>query len=487
MRVCLVNAPWAVDGREGIRAGCRFPNATPKGSNRYVPFPFMLAYTASLLEREGHEVRLIDGCAERGSLLAFWRRVADFQPELVIAETSTTTLTYDLEILAEIKRRCPGAPVAVFGAHTDARPEDALGESVDYVVQGEPELTSLALAAGLSEGLDLVDTPGLAWLDGAGSVCRSGRRPVIADIDALPHPMRAQLPMDRYTVPGFPSPVAFVYAGRGCPHKCTFCLWPQTTLEGAFRPRAPAQIVNEIVSVLERYPDTGSVFFDDDTFNLGRARMLGFADEMERRGVRIPWGCNARADHLDEEVVGRLVDVGLFTMRFGIESGDQRILDRTKKRLNLGEARRVLAMTDRLGVQNHIMFVIGLPGETNQSVGRTIDFIKSVPCHSVQFSAAVPFPGTSFFRDAEANGHLVTKEWSQYSGFDHVVARTDEMSADEIGRALVRARRRVYFSPRFIRRRLGYVRDIRDVAALGRKAWRLLHGAAYDRVEGPPP
>jgi len=293
--------------------------------------------------------------------------------------------------------------------------------------------------------------------------------------------------MDRYTVPGFPSPVAFVYAGRGCPHKCTFCLWPQTTLEGAFRPRAPAQIVNEIVSVLERYPDTGSVFFDDDTFNLGRARMLGFADEMERRGVRIPWGCNARADHLDEEVVGRLVDVGLFTMRFGIESGDQRILDRTKKRLNLGEARRVLAMTDRLGVQNHIMFVIGLPGETNQSVGRTIDFIKSVPCHSVQFSAAVPFPGTSFFRDAEANGHLVTKEWSQYSGFDHVVARTDEMSADEIGRALVRARRRVYFSPRFIRRRLGYVRDIRDVAALGRKAWRLLHGAAYDRVEGPPP
>ncbi len=484
MRVCVVNAPWAVDGREGIRAGCRFPNSTPKKSNRYVPFPFLLAYTASVLERAAHTVLLIDGCAERCSLESFWGRVADFAPDLVIAETSTTTLDYDLGVLAEIKRRSPGVRVAVFGSHTDARPQDALGDAVDYIIQGEPEGTAAALAAGSSETFDPTGVPGLAWLDASGAVRQSGRRAVIHDIDTLPRPKRADLPMSQYTVPGFPSPVAFVYAGRGCPHKCTFCLWPQTTLEGAFRPRAPEQVVDEIVEVLHDYPDTRSIFFDDDTFNLGRARMLSFADEMDRRGVHIPWGCNARADHLDEEVVRRLVSTGLFTMRFGIESGDQSILDRARKRLDLKEARPLLEMTDRLGVQNHIMFVIGLPGETDESVDRTIDFIKSVPCHSVQFSVAVPFPGTAFFREAEEKGHLMTRDWSKYSGFDHVVVRTDEMSDEDIGRALVRARRKIYFSPRFIRRRLSYIRDPRDVAALVRKAWRLLSSAAYDRVDG---
>ncbi len=483
MRVCVVNAPWAVDGREGIRAGCRFPNATPKSSNRYVPFPFLLAYTASLLEQEGHEVLLVDGCAERCSLESFWSRVAGFAPGLVIAETSTTTVGYDVEVLSEVKRRCPEVTVAVFGSHTDARPEDALGDAVDYIIQGEPEVTAAALADGLNARLEVRDVPGLAWLGDSGAVCMSGRRPVIRDIDVLPRPNRAHLPMSRYTVPGFPSPVAFMYAGRGCPHKCTFCLWPQTTLEGAFRPRAPEQVVDEMVDVLRQYPDTGSIFFDDDTFNLGRARMLRFADEMVCRNVRIPWGCNARADQLDEDVARRLVSTGLFTVRFGIESGDQGVLDRSKKRLDLKEARRVLEMTDRLGVQNHIMFVIGLPGETDETVDRTIRFIKSVPCHSVQFSVAVPFPGTAFFREAEENGHLVTRDWSKYSGFDHVVVRTEEMTADDIGRALVRARRRIYFSPGFIRRRLSYVRDVRDIAALGKKAWRLLSSAAYDRVE----
>lgn len=478
MRVSVVNAPWAVDGREGIRAGCRFPNATPARSNRYVPFPFLLAYTAAVLERSGHAVQLIDGCAERCSLEDFWRRVVDFEPALLIAETSTTTIDYDLEVLGELKRQRPGIRIAMFGSHTDARPQDALGAVVDLVIVGEPELTAQALA----QGAPLDETPGLAWLEG-GEVKTSGRRPVIEDIDALPRPARAQLPMDKYTVPGFPSPVAFMYAGRGCPHACSYCLWPQTTLEGAFRPRAAADLVDEIEEVLEAYPQTGSIFFDDDTFNLGRRRMLDFAAEMRRRRLRVPWGCNARADHLDEDVARRLVATGLFTMRFGVESGDQGILDRAQKRLDLDEARRVLHMTDRLGIQNHIMFVIGLPGETEETVERTIRFIKSVPCHSVQFSAAVPFPGTRFFREVEAKGQLVTRDWSKYSGFDHIVVRTDRMSADDIGRALVRARRRVYFSPRFIRRRLSYVRDLRDVAALGRKAWRLVSSAAYDRVE----
>jgi len=483
MRVAVVNPPWEVDNRTGIRSGCRFPNLTIRNTNRYVPFPFLVAYTASFLESQGAEVLAIDGCAERCSVADFRERIRRFAPELVIAETSTTSLAYDLDVMDQLKEDRPSVRTALYGSHTDARPEDALARaSVDFVIQGEPELTSLELATAVSEGCDTTTIQGLAYRGTAGGVTANPRRSVIPDIDVLPYPKRDGLPMENYHVPGFPPPVRYVYGGRGCPYQCNFCLWPQTTLKGSFRPRAGEKIVEEMVWLLERYPDTGSFFFDDDTFNLGRARILDFAAAMKRRGLKIPWGCNARADNWDREMLERLVETGLFTLRIGIESGDQRVLDLSGKNLNLVEARKTLEMSSSLGIQNHIMFVIGLAGETRESVENTIRFIKSVPCHSVQFSVAVPFPGTSLYRDAEAKGHLVTRDWSKYSGFDHVVVRTDELDAEQVGRALARARRKIYFSPRFIGKRLSYIRDARDVSALARKALRLMTRSAFDRA-----
>jgi anaerobic magnesium-protoporphyrin IX monomethyl ester cyclase len=354
--------------------------------------------------------------------------------------------------------------------------------AVEFVIQGEPELTTLELVEAIAGGLPVEGILGLARRDRSGAMCAHRRRPVIPNIDDLPYPKRDGLPMAAYHVPGFPPPVRYIYGGRGCPYQCNFCLWPQTTLAGKFRPRAGEKIVEEMAWVLERYPDTRSFFFDDDTFNLGRQRMLDFAVAMKRRGMHIPWGCNARADHWDREVMQELRDTGLFTLRIGIESGDQRVLDLSGKDLNLEEARRTLEMSSAMGIQNHIMFVIGLAGENHASIENTIRFIKSVPCHSVQFSVAVPFPGTSFYHDAEAKGHLVTRDWSKYSGFDHVVVRTDELTADEVGKALARARRSIYFSPSFIRNRLRYIRSPKDVSALARKAMRLMTRSAYDRV-----
>jgi len=484
MKACVVNPPWEIANRTGIRAGCRFPNLTYKNTNRYIPFPYLVGYTAAYLESQGVEVIAIDGCAERCSVDAFCDLVARFEPDLLIAEVSTTSLAYDLEVLARLRRAKPGLRIAVYGSHTDVRPEDALvATGADYVIQGEPELTSLELLRAVAAGGDAGGLAGVARLDAEGRVVAGPRRAPVADIDALPYPKRDAFPMETYHVPGFPHPVAYMYAGRGCSYKCSFCLWPQTTSPGNFRPRSGEAIVAEMAWVLERYPKTRSFFFDDDTFNLlGKPRMLAFANEMNRRGMKIPWGCNARADHWDREVLSRLVETGLFTLRLGIESGDQRVLDRTGKGLHLTEAREMLKMSESLGIQNHIMFVIGLPGETKASVENTIGFIKSVPCHSVQFSVAIPFPGTSFYREAKEKGHLVTGDWSKYSGFDHVVVRTDELDAEQVGQALARARRSVYFSPRFIRRRVGYIRSMSDVSALARKAFRLLGSSAFDRA-----
>ncbi len=483
MRACVANPPWEVGRRTGIRAGCRFPNLTFRNTNRYLPFPFLVAYTASYLESQGVEVLILDGCAERGSVESFCSRIAKFGPDLVIAETSTTSLLHDLDVLGAVRAACPSTKIAIYGSHTDANPQDALEHAaIDFVIQGEPELTSHELLTMLESGSDPTGVLGLATLDDAGTLVVNPRRPVIPDLDAMPYPMREGLPIENYNVPGFPTPVMYMYGGRGCPYKCTFCLWPQTSLKGSFRPRTGIAMVDEMEWLLERYPRTQSFFFDDDTFNLGRGRLIQFADEMDRRGLHIPWGANARADHWDRELLERLKATGLFTLRIGIESGDPRVMKMMKKDLDLEEARQMLHMSDEVGIQNHIMFFIGLPGENRESVENTIRFIKSVPCHSVQFSVATPFPGTEFYDYVKERGYLETDEWSKYSGFDHVVVRTDELSAEEVGRALASARRRVYFSPRFIKNRLGYIRNVRDVSALARKAWRLVSSHAFDRA-----
>lgn len=475
MRVCLLNPPWQPPEGWGIRSGCRFPNVMPRRHNAYTPFPFMLAYTAACLERDGHQVLVLDGIAERASYDDTLRRIAAFEPDLVVAESSTTSLDHDLAFLGRVHERATAAPIAMYGSHVSARPADGLvDEAVSYVVRGEPEQTVCALAGALEHGDPLASVRGLAFRRADGTVTLTLAAPAV-DVHALPHPKRAGLPMDRYHVSGYPTPVVFVYGSRGCPAMCSFCLWVQTLYErGAYRPRRPEDIVAELVAIQERMPDTRSFFFDDDTFNLGRGRLLRFAELYEASGVGLPWGINARADHWPDGLMERLRDAGLFNVRIGIESADPEVLRRARKKLDLDEARRNLQRAHDLGIEVHLNFVVGLPGETPDSVRRTVDFVRSVPADSVQLSVAVPFPGTELYEQVESAGHLETTDWSRFNGSHGAIARTDAMSVDEIARALESARRRIYFNPRFIARRMRYTRDPRDLLALAGKATRLL-------------
>src|SRR5262245_37422602 len=191
MKACVVNPPWEVAERTGIRAGCRFPNLTYRNTNRYIPFPYLVGYTASYIESQGVEVLAIDGCAERCSVEDFCDRVARFGPDLVIAEISTTSLAYDLEVIRRLRRAAPWIHIAVYGSHTDVLPQDALGpDGADWVIQGEPELTSLELLRALAADGDVSRIAGLAVRNADGRVVAAPRRALIPDIDALPYPKR---------------------------------------------------------------------------------------------------------------------------------------------------------------------------------------------------------------------------------------------------------------------------------------------------------
>jgi radical SAM superfamily enzyme YgiQ (UPF0313 family) len=476
MRVCLTNPPWRVGQQKGIRAGCRVPNAIGAGQHTFVPFPFALAYPAAVLERDGLTVMLLDAIAEDLDEEAYLARVAAFRPDLVVNEISTGSCDTDLAVAASVKART-GARVALFGPHATALPEELLAHAhVDLVLLGEIEATLPEVVRALDEGRPLAGLPGVACRDDAGKPVRGPRRELV-DLDALPPPHRATLPLHAYKVAGFPGPVLYAYASRGCPYPCTFCVWPQWLKPGSYRVRSPRAVVDEILEAPRLHGPFGSIYFDDDTFNIGRPRMLEMARELQR--VNLPWGCNARPDLFDEETMSALARSGLFNIRIGVESGDPEVLRRVRKNLDLSTVPRCIALARKHGVRVHVTFTIGLSGETWRSVERTADFARSIAPDSIAFTVTTPFPGTAYHDEVVAKGRLVTRDYRRFDVVGGCVVRTEEMSAEEILRAERYVARRVYGSPRYLLRRLRYAGSPGEILALARKGATLLRSMIH--------
>lgn len=475
MRVCLTNPPWRDEGMRGIRAGCRMPNTIASGEHTFIPFPFTLAYATATLEREKIPALIVDAIAEDLEREPYLERIGEFRPDLIVIEMSTQSHDVDLAYAEQLKGRT-GALVAVCGSHPTAIPREILAhEAVDYVLRGEYERTVVDLVRALGNGGDQL-VAGVACRRAGGQPPVGDERELIGDLDELPWPHRDSLPLDRYRVAGFPLPVLFMYASRGCPYPCNFCVWPQWFGSGTYRVRSPRSVVDEIEHVQRRHGPFRSIFFDDDTFNIGKPRMLEIADEFERRAVDLPWGCNARPDLFDEEIMRRLAGAGLFNIRIGVESGDPQVLERIKKNLDLKSVGRCLELAHRHGVKVHVTFTVGLSGESWDSVKRTVAFARSIWPDSVAFTITTPFPGTAYYDEVVREGNLVTRDWSRFNAISESVIRTKTMSPEEIVKAEKYLMRKVYYSPRYVFRRLRYASGPEELTALARKGVRFLAG-----------
>ncbi len=436
MKVFLGNPPWRKPGFYGVRAGSRWPHFEPECS-RYMPFPFQLAYAAAILERDGFEVRLVDGAAERISDEAYLDRLAAFNPALVIHEISTISFEQDMKIIGEVRRRLgPGAAIAVCGLHAHAHSPDFLAAqpAVDYSMIGEYELTALELARRLAAGRPADGVEGLVYRDSGGAPRADRRRPLIADLDSLPWPARHLLPMGAYhdTPGGIPEPSVQMWASRGCPFRCNFCAWPQIIYGSrAYRTRDPVKVVDEM-ELLVRKDGFKSVYFDDDTFNIGRDRVLAICNEITRRRLGVPWAIMARADLMDGEILRALKRAGLHALKYGVESVDQGILDRCGKGMDLGKTEAMIRLTRKLGILYHLTFTFGLPGETRETIRESIAWCIRMDPDTVQFSLSTPFPGSRFYEELEAQGRIKSTKWEEYDGFFHSVVATEALDPEEI-------------------------------------------------------
>jgi radical SAM superfamily enzyme YgiQ (UPF0313 family) len=313
---------------------------------------------------------------------------------------------------------------------------------IDFILKGEYEYTLLELIKALQESKDISKIPSLIYKDGEKVINNNNKR-VPFDINLLPWPHRETLPMGKYwDLPGnIPYPSAQMLASRGCPFACNFCLWPQVMYGGNhYRTRDIDDVVNEMEYLIKK-KNFKSVYFDDDTFNIGKERMLKFCQKIKERNLQnIPWAIMARADLMDEQILREMRSAGLFAVKYGVESCVPHFIRDCKKNLDLNKTDRMIKLTKDLGIKVHLTFTFGFLGETKKTIQETIDYGLTLSPDSVQFSILTPFPGTGLFEDLDRESRILTRDWSMYDGHFHCVFKPDKLSPED----LVEAKRRAY-------------------------------------------
>jgi hopanoid biosynthesis associated radical SAM protein HpnJ len=335
--------------------------------------------------------------------------VADVVPmardrDLVVLHTSSPTFAGDVKIAEALKSENPDVMVGFVGPKVAVQPGRSLEASpaIDFVAREEFDFT----IAEVAQGRPLPSVAGLSYRDGNGHVVHNQDREILTDMDRLPFvtPVykRDLRPADYY-IGYLRHPYISLYTGRGCRSRCTFCLWPQTVGGHLYRTRSVANVLEEAALVRELFPEMKELFFDDDTFTDDRPRAEAIARGLGDLGLM--WSCNAKAN-VPRETLKVLRDNGLRLLLVGYESGNQQILINIKKGLRVERARRFAADCRDLGITVHGTFILGLPGETKETIQETIRFARDVNPHTIQVSIAAPYPGTELYRQAIEAGWL---------------------------------------------------------------------------------
>jgi anaerobic magnesium-protoporphyrin IX monomethyl ester cyclase len=452
MRILLFNLPGP--GGEGyIREGrCE----QRLSSFMYRMLPVSLPSTAGLLRAEGHQVRILDASTQRVAPHEITHEVRRFDPALVVMTLSTPTYESDVAIIKDLTG-WTRAYLAAIGVHVTANPAETLADSrLHAVVRGEPEWTVADLAAALASGRDLATVHGLSFRRADGEVVHNADRGFEGDLDELPPPARDLVREEDYFLPIVNRPYTLVVPSRGCPHHCTYCTAP-SYYGKRLRQRTPARVVDEIEEIARRGVVKDFTMWSD-TFTLDRKFVMDMCRELQARRLDIRWMCNSRVDSIDAEMAAAMQASGCVGISFGIESGVQQILDNVRKGTTVEQGRIAVRTVKTAGMQTLGHFILGLPGETPETIRQTIDYAKEVDPDWAQFYCATPFPGTAFMAEAKKAGHLSeTAPWRAYE-FNTPIISTPTLSAAELKRARMRAYLEFYARPRIVKRVIGQVR-----------------------------
>ncbi|WP_059413751.1 hopanoid biosynthesis associated radical SAM protein HpnJ [Cupriavidus basilensis] len=437
MRTLFLQAP-SFDGFDG-GAGSRYQARREIKSFWY---PTWLAQPAALVPGS----RVLDAPADGLGVAQVLEIAAGY--ELVIIHTSTPSFPTDAKFAEALKQRKPDVLIGMVGAKPAVDPGGTLGASaaIDFVCREEFDYTCRDVAA----GLPLEDIAGLSYRLPDGSFGHNGPRPMIENMDELPFvaPIyKRDLKVENYFIGYLKHPYVSIYTGRGCRSKCTFCLWPQTVGGHRYRTRSAQSVIAEVKWIKENMPEVREIMFDDDTFTDFKPRVEEIARGLGELGVT--WSCNAKAN-VPYSTLKIMKENGLRLLLVGYESGDDQILLNIKKGLRTDIARRFTEDCRKLGITIHGTFILGLPGETRETIEKTIAYAKDINPHTIQVSLAAPYPGTALYRQAVDNGWLAENKVINLvndQGIQLAAISYPHLSREEIYHGVETFYKRFYFRP----------------------------------------
>ncbi len=418
-------------------------------------YPVWLCYPAGMLP----DSVVVDAPPHRVTPDDVTSMAGDF--EFLVLFTSTPGFANDCALAESMKAANRDLVICFVGPHVGERPDESLEActAIDFVVRKEFDYQTVDFANGKPFG----ELGGVSHRTAAGDIAHNPDVPQIADLDALPWvtPVYKRcLEPERYNVPFLKHPYVAFYTSRGCPALCTFCLWPQTISGHRWRTRSTDDVVAEVRWTLESFPEVKEIFFDDDTFNIRKDRVLELCAKLKPLGCT--WSCTSRVN-VDYETLKAMRGAGCRLLIVGYESGDPQILRNIKKGATVDRAIRFTRDAHRAGLKIHGDFIVGLPGETPETLRRSLEFAKRLDTETIQVSVAHPYPGTSFFSQALAGGWLASDPMTDESGHQLPNVRYEKLDQKQILQWVERFYDEYYFRPR--------------------AAWRIVRNALFDGKE----
>ncbi len=438
MKVLLVFPPISLKERYKQKVGDEIGGFLP---------PLGLCAMAAVLLEEGHEVEIMDCPVNNYIQSDVVKKVRQFKPDMVGIAAVTSLYDKTMAISKTIKEKFPSILVLIGGPHTKLNPEKILKETkANVVLVGDADITVIDIAKNKEKYMEPQIVQG----------------EMVKDIDTLPYPARHLVDMSLYT--SLPnnwkrSPNVFqVMCTRGCPFRCTFC----ASANSGNRRRSVKHVIGELKQLKKEY-NIQEIAFWDDIFTVDRNWVMEFCQALKDENIDIAWTCETRLNLLESEMLKAMKETGCWNIFFGIEAGDQELLDNIKKGTNLDLIRKGIQMVKDAGIEIRGSFMLGLPGETPEKAQKTIDFAIELDCDYTQFSLCTPFPGTELYGTFDKWGKFVDRSNKNQTIWEPVFIPKGYSGPNELRKMLKKAYRSFYFRPSYVIKRISKVRNLADV------------------------
>jgi len=435
----------------------------PLSTSSFITPPLGLLYLAASLKKAGHEPEILDLMLEK---LGPEEVLAKISLEVrVIGIPAVTPLIQSAVSLANlIRKRFPEKIIILGGSHPSLLPEETLANSpcVDFIIKGEGEERINLLIGYLDGRRKEEELDGIVFRKN-GKIIDLPVKKYVTNLDELPFPARELISVKKYSdfLESRQKPATTMITSRGCPFNCIYCSKP--IFGNVCRLRSPENVLAEIEQLKEKYGIKEIIFYDD-TFTLNRERVLKICNLLIDKKMDIKWKCETRVNLIDEELLGKMKEAGCYLVAFGVESGNQRILNILKKGITLEQVKKAVESAKKVGIETLGYFMIGVPGETEKEIDETIDFAKDLDLDFAQFSIATAFPGTELYQIARSQNKL-PKDWSNsfYALGKEPNVSLCGVSIEKLSEYSKKAYRSFYLRPNFIFKKIKKIKSFGDL------------------------